>query len=175
MVMIGMGRGRCGFITLFMVLLALWSPLSAFASQACQTSEEQVFLCHAKEKTAAICYAKSSGLFTYRFFRGEKLEMIYPSDSATSGRDAFRFSSTPYSGGGEAHIRFRVGDYTYLIYDRNFRQPDGGLDSANGVAVRMGSNTVAHLRCDNDASIAQQAYNFMPKESFEELGDQSIK
>lgn len=86
--------------------------------------------------------------------------------------DPFKFSSTAYAGGGEAHIRFENNGYTYFIYDKDIKESDGGLNSTAGIIVKKDMKTISNMQCENDATIRSEAYELMPKEDYKDIGVQ---
>jgi hypothetical protein len=159
---------KCLLICLLGALAAI--PSLALCQEYCNSEEKPVFSCQIKDKKAELCYSKEINDFVYRFKKGDVVQFQYP--KVVGGNDPFKFSSTPYAGGGEAHVRFENGDYTYFIYDKDVKNSDGGLNSTAGIIVKKGGKAVANMQCDNDASIHSEAYDIIPKESYEDIGAQ---
>jgi len=90
------------------------------------------------------------------------------SDQGQQRGRVFHFSNTPYAGGGEAHIRFSVGKYTYFLYDKTIKT-ESGHDFSAGVVVYRDQVKVSNKVCDNDASIRENAYSNLTKEEYEDI------
>jgi hypothetical protein len=136
----------------------------------CQANEQILFSCKVgQEKIVSICASKnlssSSRYVQYRFGKSGALELQYP-DNLKGSFDRFRFSSVPYSGGGEAHIRFSNKNFEYIIYDREVKS-----NEAVGVLVRQGKQSVSQRKCQSFdyAYISRPGYVSLPKEPFEDV------
>lgn len=141
----------------------------------CRPGEKEIFSCTTKaKKTASLCaspgFSAQGGTLQYRFGTPGKAELQYP-ETPQPAAGTFFFSSTMYSGGGEAHIRFSNGGYDYLLFDRtvrtNFKGPTNDPRFSAGIVVRgpRGSKPVTR-GCSNDASIKADAYEALPREEF---------
>lgn len=98
----------------------------------CSAAERVVFGCHlADGRVAAVCAspAKADGAITfqYRFGTAKHLELSYPPKPAAAA-DHFTLSTAPFSGGGATHLRFSIGAYDYVLFDRTVRT---GFDTTN--------------------------------------------
>ncbi|MFJ3048277.1 hypothetical protein ACIPEN_20785 [Herbaspirillum chlorophenolicum] len=144
----------------------------------CKPGEKDIFSCttHAR-KTASLCaspdFSAGGGTVQYRFGTPANIELQYP-NTPQPAAGKFFFSSTMYSGGGEAHIRFASGGYDYILFDRtvrtNFKGPTNDPQFSSGIVVRGPKGGKASTRgCTNDASIKSDAYEALPKEEFEDL------
>lgn len=145
-------------------------PSLALCQGYCNSDEKPVFSCQIKNKKAELCYSKVANSFVYRFKKGNVVQLQYP--KIPSGSDLFKFSSTGYAGGGEAHIRFENDGYTYFIYDKDVKESDGSLNSIAGIMAKKGAKTIANMQCDNDAPIHSEAYTLIPKENYDDIGVQ---
>ncbi|MBP0599910.1 hypothetical protein J8I26_17505 [Herbaspirillum sp. LeCh32-8] len=151
---------------------------AAAAPGLCQPGEQEIFSCTTKaRKIASLCaspdFSVKGGTLQYRFGTAAKTELQYP-DTPQPAVGKFFFSSTMYSGGGEAHIRFTNGGYDYILFDRtvrtNFKGPTNDPAFSAGVVVRSLSGGRASTRsCTNDASIRAAAYDALPREDFKDL------
>ncbi|GAA7765430.1 hypothetical protein HpMS107_37360 [Helicobacter pylori] len=110
--------------------------------------------------------ARGDGLLVYRNGTREKIDM----EISDGGRknNKFYFSYRPYAGGGEAHIKFSNNGYRYYIYDKIIKADDGH-DFSAGIVVYRGDKKVANLGCINNASIRQQAYSSITRESYRNI------
>ena len=135
-----------------------------------------IFQCDLKGKRLSLCasrdFSANGGTLQYRYGVPAKIELRYP-ESPQPARERFFFSSTAYSGGGEAHIRFRNGDYEYILFDRTVRTGFGGgpnnPEFTSGVVTRRKGTTVSRRLCSNSGSIVSKAYEDLPKEEFEDI------
>ncbi|WDZ97163.1 hypothetical protein Herbaro_05045 [Herbaspirillum sp. WKF16] len=166
-------------------LLALVALLQAHAAHAappvptmCLPGEKEIFSCATRaKKTASLCasadFSAKGGTLQYRFGAPGKTELQYP-DTPQPAAGKFLFSSTMYSGGGEAHIRFSNGGYDYILFDRtvrtNFKGPTNDPQFSAGIVVRGPKGAKPSTRgCSNDASIKADAYEALPTEQFDPL------
>jgi len=142
----------------------------------CAAGEDVIFKCDLKGKRVSICASKdfstSGGTLQYRYGAPAKIELLYP-DTPQPARDRFFFSSTPYSGGGEAHIRFRNGDYDYILFDRTVRTGFGkgpnNPEFSSGIVIRRKGARGSKRRGSNNGSMVSKAYENLPKEEFEDI------
>jgi hypothetical protein len=156
------------FAYVLMVFVVL--PSVAFPWSDCSGDEQPVFTCQIKDKRAEFCYSKLAHNFVYRYKKGNVTQLQYP--RTQGGVGAFKFSSTLYAGGGEAHVHFDNGGYSYFIYDKNVKESDGGVNSMAGILVKKGAKTVADMQCENSASIRPEAYELLLKEEYRDIGVQ---
>jgi hypothetical protein len=138
----------------------------ARADGVCGDSNSLIFDCQLPGSTVVLCLSSQTGAVTYRASSSGKTDMLISSLDQKDAR--FLFSSAPNVGGGEAHIRFSNGEYTYILYDRTVRTVDGA-DSSAGVVVYRKTKKIANLICENDASIRQLAYSKLPRERFKSI------
>ncbi|WER48216.1 hypothetical protein CupriaWKF_25805 [Cupriavidus sp. WKF15] len=150
---------------ILVLMLFGWS-LHAYADNLCKDDEAAVFNCELPQKKSSLCQARSDGALVYRSGRRGRIDIEI---SNRKKIDAFRFSYTPYAGGGEAHIKFLNGDYKYYLYDKTIKIDDDHNLSA-GIVIYLGDKRVANLICLNDASIKQQAYEGMTREEYRDVG-----
>lgn len=117
----------------------------------CLQNERVAFTCTAGKKLISFC--ASGNVLRYRFGAPGKPEMTYPAQALnTPAREAFRYSFTGYSGGGESRVRFNNSGYEYIVYTAMLGgawHPDGTRDHRqyDGVLVRRGGKTVGNVRC----------------------------
>jgi hypothetical protein len=155
------------------VVIALAIPVfigeTAHAEGMCKQEEQVVFNCDLKKSTASLCLDKKNSTFVYRNGTRDKLSLEVPTAGKESDASPFHFSNVPYAGGGEAHVRFARGDYDYFLYDKTVKTDDGPENSA-GIVVFQRGKKVANLTCNNDASIHQEAYEQLAKETYRDIG-----
>ncbi|WP_431470425.1 hypothetical protein [Sphingosinithalassobacter sp. LHW66-3] len=132
------------------------TPGPAAASALCKPVEQVIFECGLGERTVAIC-AGGSGetrYVQYRYGTADALELQHPAQPFGSGTLAW--SSTPYSGGGEAQISFDNGAYTYVVYSRTVRTGFGEGGNAPefsaGLFVQRDGRTISRKSCTDPAA-----------------------
>jgi hypothetical protein len=152
---------------LLFCLATLFATSSAHAEGMCKPDEQVIFNCELKKSVASFCSSPDRHTFTYRNGTTKKIDLEMTGTS-TSNDGVFFFSNVPYAGGGEAHIRFSRGDYTYYLYDKTVKTEDGPVFSA-GIAIYHGTKKISNPVCENDASIHQQAYENMVKEEYRNI------
>ncbi|HLJ26426.1 MAG TPA: hypothetical protein VKY85_06935 [Candidatus Angelobacter sp.] len=160
-------------------LILIWALLACRVATAappeekflCQKDEQVVFGCNLGNKIVSLCASSGpSPRFQYRAGSSKHMELQFPSVPGPA-QDNFWFSSTAFSGGGSAHIRFKIADYEYLLFDYTMRTGFGADGHNNpefgaGVAVLRGGNVISTQSCKNDASIQSLAYDQLPKEEY---------
>ncbi|WP_432240883.1 hypothetical protein [Herbaspirillum robiniae] len=174
-------KAASALLALPAALLALaCAPAHAAAPEPtmCKPGEQEIFSCTTKaKKTASLCaspdFSAKGGTLQYRFGTPARTELQYP-DTPQPAAGKFFFSSTMYSGGGEAHIRFSNGGYDYILFDRtvrtNFKGPTNDPQFSSGIVVRGPKGSKPSTRsCANDASIRSAAYEALPTEDFDDL------
>jgi hypothetical protein len=140
----------------------------------CRKDEQIVFGCNLGKKVLSLCASAGSSstdtTFQYRFGTPSHLELQVP-DTLSLAKDHFWFSSTAYSGGGAAHIRFVNADYEYVLFDSTVRtnfgksgRHDPQFDA--GVLILHQGKTVSLRHCSNDAAIQAIAYKQIPQEEY---------
>jgi hypothetical protein len=150
------------FIIISLINLVAISNLQA--EGMCKGREMVIFNCETKKSVSSLCESKESGVLSYRNGVAGKINLEL-SDNGIRRGQIFYFSSTPYAGGGEAHIRFARSGYAYYLYDKSIKTEDGPAFSA-GIVVYRGERKISSLVCKNDASIRQNAYNDITKEDY---------
>jgi len=148
-------------------LINLVAVSSVNAEGMCKDGETVIFNCETKKSVSSLCQSTDTGVFSYRNGAGSKINLEI-SDSGTRKGQVFYSSNTPYAGGGEAHIRFSKSGYTYYLFDKSIKTDDGPTFSA-GVVVYRGERKISNLICNNDASIRQNAYGDITKESYRRI------
>lgn len=112
--------------------LFLFVPLAALSHTLCDRNETAVFSCEIGKKSLSVCLQNNHSL-TYRYGLGEAIELELSSPV---------FSSAMCSGGAISRLRFRNGDYDYIVYDRLC----GGMDEA-GLHVLQNDNLLVDQSC----------------------------
>jgi hypothetical protein len=140
----------------------------AHAEGMCREGETIIFDCELQKSISSLCESKDAGVLSYRNGVTNKINLEI-SDGDAGKVKVFYFSSTPYAGGGEAHIRFSKAGYTYYLYDKTIKTDDGPTFSG-GIVVYKGARKISNLVCGNDASIHQNAYRDIAKERYRSIG-----
>ncbi len=150
------------------VSAALFAWASHGASPApslCASGEKVVFTCKLKGKTASLCAsttAEGGPAVQYRFGTSRRIELRFPS-APQPPSELFWLSTTMYSGGGEARIRFRNGDTDYILFDQTVRTGFGGAPNdpqfTSGIATRAGGKLTSVRKC---AASSPLAYSLIP-------------
>lgn len=128
----------------------------------CTADEEVVFACRTGAKLVSVCAAQrssaSTGYVQYRFGKPDSdspLELQLP-DARIVGAQAATGGNLPFAGGGAAWMRFRRGNYAYVVYSGIGQWgPQGGIDERAGVVVERDGQQIAALRCDDDRAAGE--------------------
>lgn len=124
--------------------------LPAAAASLCAPNEPVVFACHVGSKMVSLCRpADDRGMLSYRFGAPEKIELSYP-EPGRQASAAFTVKSAPLVGGGETTVAFKRGAYTYTVYSRVARGPDGATpEFEDGVIVARRGKVLSRMRCED--------------------------
>lgn len=162
-----------------LILLAIaLSASSAYGKSVnlCTAQEQVLFQCMAKNKAIAVCashgFSVDSGYVQYRYGTPKKIELQYPA-ALVPPKGYFWFSSTPYSGGGEARLRFINSGVQYEVFDRTIRTGFGadGLhypESTAGVMRSSPSHSYKDILCTTDGALSSELYKEIEKEAFDD-------
>lgn len=154
------------FVQIALIILGS-KHLAVSAEGICTAGEAAIFNCDLRGGAASLCESNSEGILTYRHKTRNSIDLEI-SDGADRRGKVFHFSSTHYAGGGEAHIRFAGGGYTYFLYDKTVKTEDGS-DFSAGIIVYKGNINIATYVCTNDASIRQSAYLIIKEEGYKDI------
>lgn len=155
------------FRSILILIIGLIVPAFARAEGLCAKNETVVFNCELEKSTSSLCQSPENGGLAYRNGNDGKVN-LQVSDGERGKRDVFFLSSVPYSGGGEAHIRFSRFGYTYFLYDRVIKEEGGPVFSA-GIVIYKGKVKISSVTCENDASIREGAYQSITKEHYRSI------
>lgn len=161
-------------LALHLLLLPLASLAFAAPDSLCGRNESPVFECNVGNKRLSICAAgdlrRDTGTLQYRFGTRERIELRYPLPAAAPS-GYFLASRTTYSGGGELRIRFRNGDYDYLIFDSTTRTGFGAAGNQPvfeaGVQVKHRGRLLATRRCIGNSHLDSELLTLLPEEEFD--------
>ncbi len=148
-------------------LINLLAIFCAHAEGLCNAQEVAIFNCELQKSVASLCEARDTGALSYRNGVANKINLEISDNGARKGR-IFYFSNIPYAGGGEAHIRFSRGEYAYYLYDKTIKAADGPAFSA-GIVVYKEERKISNLICGNDASMHENMYHEIIKESYRSI------
>ncbi len=156
--------------------------LDAFAgtsqpSYLCKAQETLLFGCDSGPKMISVCasqgFSATTGYVQYRFGTPGNIELSYP-EKLSPPNGHFWLSSTGYSGGGEAHLRFVNHGVTYAVFDRMVRtnftpgEPNDP-DMSEGIVVRpQGKKATTRLCTHSEGGIRAQAYTTIEREDFDD-------
>jgi hypothetical protein len=149
-------------------IIGLAVTATVHAEGLCTIKETAIFNCELQKSTASLCQSIENETLIYRNGVDGNLN-LQVSDGKGSKKDTFYFSSAPYAGGGEAHIRFSRLGYTYYLYDKVVKTDEGPTFSA-GIVIYRGGRKISNLMCSNDASIRSGAYQSIAKEAYRSIG-----
>jgi hypothetical protein len=143
------------------------------APSLCTGEEKVVFTCKLKAKTASLCASNAAAggepAVQYRFGTPRRVELRFPSAPQPAG-ELFWLSTTMYSGGGEARIRFRNADTDYILFDATTRTGFGGGPNnpqfTAGIATRVDGRLTSVRTCTASTPLA---YSLLPGLKTEEF------
>jgi hypothetical protein len=151
------------------------------APSLCVAGETPVLSCGVKGgKILSLCASgrldtAAATRLQYRFGRRGAPELVWPTGpEAPAGR--FRLAATPYAGGGEERIRFSIGAFDYVVFQRTIAgdwNPDGTRDhfQDEGVAVLRAGKVVGRQTCTT--AVANEGfpkmYDLLEREETEPL------
>ena len=127
------------------VLCAL--PLPAAPPTLCFTNEVNVFSCGAGKKVISVCASKDAaadrGYLQYRFGAPAKVELTVPAARSVPPAKSALAGNLVFSGGGGAYLRFKTGDYEYIVYTAIGK----GWGTKDGVAIELNGKRRGHVSC----------------------------
>lgn len=129
----------------------------AFAADShCLPEEETVFSCAAGNKVISICASKdistTSGYMQYRFGALNAVEITIPETKEHPKKNVEAGTFSTANGGRTGHIRFKKGEYGYVVYWAEVRgeySADGtrGWEYYQGVVVEYKGKKIANIKC----------------------------
>lgn len=145
----------------------------------CTDAEDVVFACRTGGKLVSVCAARGStattGYVQYRFGKpaaDAPLELQVP-DSRNVAAQVATGESVPFAGGGAAWMRFRRGNYAYVVYSGigNWG-PQGETAERAGVVVERGGRQIGALRCDEDRATGKLGPDWLERVGLEGKGEE---
>ncbi|MXO66767.1 membrane lipoprotein lipid attachment site-containing protein [Altericroceibacterium endophyticum] len=147
------------------------APQVAGVQPECGAQEKTFFSCSLENgKAIAVCLtdgAEGKDFAQYRYgSKGKASEMVWPKKA---GDRSLTFASVPYSGGGEAQLSFRKGDFRYVVYSRvrrtNFTAGEGNdPEFSDGVLVMKNDKIIANHACEGGGSTGTSVNYDLSKE-----------
>lgn len=132
------------------------SPLLAQSVQKsfCTQMETIVFSCVSGTKMVSVCVSKgagaSNGVLEYRFGKpdsSDPLELSLPEGSRLP-KDTATGRCVPFAGGGGCWLRFRKGDFGYVVYTGIGKWgPKGETQEKEGLVVERKGKVLSNLKC----------------------------
>jgi len=137
----------------------------------CTAAETTVFACRIGRKSVAVCAsadaAADAGTLHYRYGVADAsapLELVLPKVRSLPAQSALG-EAQPFAGGGGSWLRFRSGDYSYVVYSGIGRWGQNGETlEKQGVVVERGGTAIATLPCTGPQ------HGVLGPEWFEQLG-----
>lgn len=130
----------------------LSAPPPAKQTTFCTARETLLIGCTTGAKLVSVCASqdldRSKGYIQYRFGKpSEPLEQVVPEGFVHPSK-AITGNNETYAGGGAVWLRFRKGDYAYVVYSGIGRWgPKGSPLAKDGVAVERNGKVIANLKC----------------------------
>ncbi len=134
-------------LALCVALPALVSAAKPEVESHCASEEKVIFSCSLSDtKIVSLCASPSltptDGYLQYRFGPVNKPELVYPTRKEHP-KKYFQSGTQSYSGGGSAFLKFKKGDYTYIVLTGIGR----GWGEKEGVVVEKSGKRIAYLPC----------------------------
>lgn len=146
-------------------LITILCTLAASAATVptlCLPSEDNVFSCGAGKKVISVCASKDlaadRGYLQYRFGLPKKPELTIPSDRSVPPAKSAVSGNLVFSGGGGAYLRFKAGDYEYVVYTAIGK----GWGEKDGVAIEQNGKRRGHVSC-TDEPVSKMGPDFSAK------------
>src|SRR3984957_14680926 len=144
------------------LICGLISSTASAAPTLCVNEEQEIFSCHtATKKMIAVCASKDlapdRGYLQYRFGLPGKIEVAVPADRSVSPANSALSGTLMFSGGGGGYLRFKAGDYDYVIYTAVGK----GWGEKDGVAIEKNGKRLSHVSCKDepDSEIGVDFFN----------------
>jgi hypothetical protein len=150
--------------TALYVVITILCALSAEAATPtlCLTNEVTVFSCAAGKKVISVCASKDAaadrGYLQYRFGPPKTVELSVPADKSVPPAKSAVAGNLVFSGGGGAYLRFKTGDYEYIVYTAIGR----GWGTKDGVAIEQNGKRRGHVSC-TDAPDSMMGVDYFGK------------
>jgi hypothetical protein len=140
---------------------------AANAATLCLTNEDNIFSCSTGKKVISVCASKdltaAHGYLQYRFGSPAKVELTIPADQSVPPASSAVSRTLMFSGGGGAYLRFKTGDYDYVVYTAIGR----GWGTKDGVAIEKNGKPRTHISC-KDEPVSEMGADFFTKAGLKE-------
>lgn len=147
--------------------LILCTLSSVNAATLCSSSEVNVFSCSSAKKVIAVCASKDvaadHGYLQYRFGLPNKVELTIPADRSVPPATSAVSGNLVFSGGGGAYLRFKQGEYEYVVYTAIGK----GWGEKDGVAIEKNGKRLSHVSC-KDEPVSKMGEEFFTKAGLQE-------
>lgn len=149
--------------------LSILCALPAFAAPPtlCQADEDNIFNCHAGKKVISVCASKDAsadhGYLQYRFGAPGKVELTVPNERSVHPARTAAAGTLMFSGGGGGYLRFKAGDFDYVVYTAIGK----GWGEKDGVAVEQNGKRRGHVSC-TDEPVSKMGADFSKKAGLSE-------
>jgi hypothetical protein len=144
-------RTKIGYRCSSALICGLISSTAFAAPTLCLSAEENVFSCHtATKKMISVCASKDMaadhGYLQYRFGSPGKVEVVVPADRSVLPANSALSGTLMFSGGGGGYLRFKAGDYDYVVYTAVGK----GWGEKDGVATEKNGKRLSHVSCKDE-------------------------
>jgi hypothetical protein len=149
------------------ICFALSASANAASPTLCSSDEQNVLSCGARKKVISVCASKDvgadRGYLQYRFGLPNKVELTVPADRSVTPSSSAVSKTLTFSGGGGAYLRFKAGDYDYVVYTAIGK----GWGAKDGVAIEKNGKRLSHVSCE-DEPISEMGDEFFMKAGLKE-------
>jgi hypothetical protein len=133
---------------LILVCVTCMAPCSSLAADdLCNAHERTMFSCTLGTNIVSVCASNdlspTRGYVQYRFGPKRSPAFSFPASRQPSSRAAIRARTLMFAGGGGAYIRFRNGQYQYVVYTAIGK----GWGTKDGVAVEKQGKLLKYFTC----------------------------
>jgi hypothetical protein len=141
----------------------------------CEPQETVLFNCQVRTGIGSLCATKKTATRSaqtfYRFGSRRRLQMTFPtSNDATNPSISASYVDIP--GGGQSHVTFTRGGYSYVLYDAMYNV-EGKKDSESrklmrtGIAILRGRTVISDRACIGDTKMDWSVHELLPTEQFQ--------
>jgi hypothetical protein len=107
--------------------------------------------------------AADRGYLQYRFGLPDKVEVAVPADRSVAPANSALSGTLVFSGGGGDYLRFKAGDYDYVVYTAIGK----GWGEKDGVAIEKNGKRLSHVSC-KDEPVSKLGVDFYGKAGLKE-------
>ena len=154
-------------MTRIALIFCMFSASAYAASTLCLKDEDTIFNCSTGKKVISVCASKDvtpeHGYLQYRFGPPAKVEITIPASRSVPPAQSAVAHTVMFSGGGGAFLRFKAGEFEYVVYSAIGR----GWGTKDGVAIEKNGKPLTHISC-KDAPILGMGDAFFTKAGLKE-------